>query len=97
MIRNPLTFRIESWVGAVLVLGFSAFMVGIFIVALKNFNSDVDILNASGTKVKTIPSYERAMIDEWISKSNIGLSVQEVGYRYILQHFPDKPWITENK
>jgi len=93
--KNPLTFRIESWVGAVLVLGFSAFFVGLFVVALQNYSSDLDILNSSGAKVRTISPQEKALIDKWLTKSDIGISVQEVGYRYILQNFPNRPWLTE--
>lgn len=92
--RNPLTFNVESWVGSVLVLAFSAFMLGIFFIAVKNFGSDADVLAASdsGLKLKTVSAEEKALIDGWVKKTNNSLSVEDVGYRYIIKQYPDKPW-----
>lgn len=92
--RNPFTVRIETWLGGVLILAVSAFLVGFFVLALKNFNSDTDILNATGAKIRIISSQEKLLMDKWLKENNTGLSVQDVGYRYILMKFPDRPWIT---
>ncbi len=91
--RNPATFVIESWVGGVFVLIFSMFFIGLFFIALKNFDSDNLILSASANNLKNISSSERELIDEWVSANNPGLSVQEVGYRFIIKKYPDKPWL----
>jgi hypothetical protein len=90
--KNPLTLNIETWFGSVLVLLASAFFVGFFMIALKNFNSDTQILNSSGAKLRTISPEERSLIDRWLQQNNVGISAEEVGYRYIIQKFPDKPW-----
>jgi len=92
--RNPLTFHIESWVGAVLVLAVSAFLVGIFVIAVKNFGTDAEILAASDSRVKirTISAEEKALIDSWLAKTNTGISAEDVGYRYLIKKYPDKPW-----
>lgn len=93
--KNPLTFRVESWLGSVFVLIISAFFVGFFIIAVKNFNSDTDILNSSSVKLRTVSPEEKSMIDQWLQQNNIGISAPEVGYRYIIQKFPDKPWLAK--
>lgn len=90
--KNILTFHIESWLGAVYVLLVAAFLVGLFLIAMKNFNSDNEILNASGSSLKTISSVERQAIDSWLVE-NSKLSTKEVGYRFIIQKYPDKPWL----
>jgi len=93
--RNPLALKVESRVGMVLVFLFSAFLVGFFLIAVKNLGSDTDILNATGTSLKIVSPEERLLIDQWLKQENIGLSVKEVGYRYIIQKFPDKPWLAK--
>ena len=92
--RNPLTFRIESWVGSVFVLAFSGFLVGVFILAVQNFGFDADILASSSSRVRlqTVSAEERALIDGWLGKTNVGISAEDVGYRYLIKKYPDKPW-----
>ncbi len=91
--KNPLTFKIESWLGLVIVLIISIFLVGWFLIAVRNFNSDTEILNSSITKLKIVSPEEKSLIDQWLQQDNIGISASEVGYRYIIQKFPDKPWL----
>ena len=91
--RNPLTFRIESWLGSVLVLAFAAFFVGIFVIAVKNFGSDTETLSSYAVKLRTISSEEKALIDTWIAREASDISIKDVGYRFILQKYPDKPWL----
>lgn len=93
--RNPLAFKIESWLGAIIVLVVSAFLVGWFLIAVRNFNSDTEILNSSSAKLRTVSPEEKLLIDQWLQQDNIGISASEVGYRYIIQKFPDKPWLAE--
>ena len=93
--RNPLTFCIESWLGSVFVLAFSAFLVGWFFIAMKNFDSEMQILVSPNVKLKTISPEEKILIEEWIKKTNPGLSAQEVGYRYLIKKYPDKPWLNK--
>ena len=91
--KNPLTLKIESWLGLVIVLIISIFLVGWFLIAVRNFNSDTEILNSSITKLKIVSPEEKSLIDQWLQQDNIGISASEVGYRYIIQKFPDKPWL----
>lgn len=93
--KNPLTFKVESWLGSVVVLAVSVFLVGWFLIAVKNFNSDNEILNSSITKLKTVSPEEKSLIDQWLRQDNVGISASEVGYRYIIQKFPDKPWLAK--
>jgi hypothetical protein len=92
--RNPLTIKIETWLGGVMILAISASLVGFFIIAVKNFNSDVDVLNATTAKAKVISPQERMLIDQWLEENNAGISAQDVGYKYILNKFPNRPWIS---
>ncbi len=92
--KNPLTFRVESWVGALLILAVSTFLLGICIIAVKNFSSDTDVLAfSSEVKLKTISAEEKKLIDDWLASTNSSISVKDVGYRYIIKKYPDKPWL----
>jgi hypothetical protein len=91
--KNPFTLKIESWLGLAFVILFSAFLIGLFLIALKNFNSDTEIIDSMGAKLRVVSSEERLLIDRWLQKNNIGVSAAEVGYRYIIQKFPGRPWI----
>lgn len=90
--KNPLTLKIESWIGMAFVLLFSAFLIGLLLIAVKNFNSDSEILGSTSVKLKTVSPEERLLIDQWLQRDNIGISAAEVGYRYIVKKFPNKPW-----
>lgn len=93
--KNPLTFHIESWLGLVFILVFSAFLVGTFVLAVRNFGSDIDILTSLGSevKLKTVSAEEKILIDGWLAKNNPGISVPEVGYQYLIRKYPGKPWL----
>ncbi|MBI4160678.1 MAG: hypothetical protein HY506_02110 [Candidatus Yanofskybacteria bacterium] len=90
--KNFLTVRVESWLGSVFIIALSAFFVGLFFTATKNFGSDMEILNSDNAKLRTVSSQERNLIDEWLARNNAGFSVEELGYRFIVKKFPDKPW-----
>jgi len=95
-LRNPLTFQVESWVGSLLVLAFAVFLVGIFFVALKNFNSEAEILaSPSGVNFKKISLEEKKLIDNWLNKTKPDITVNDVGYRYIIKTYPEKPWVSK--
>lgn len=88
------SMKINSWVGGVIIVGFSAFLVGFFILAVRNFNSDVDVLSSTGAQIKTISPQEKFLIDQWLQDNAPGISAQDVGYRYILQKYPERPWLS---
>lgn len=74
-------------------MAISASLVGFFIIAVRNFNSDVDVLNSTTAKARVVGSQERMLIDQWLEENGTGISVQDVGYKYILNKFPNRPWI----
>ena len=92
--KNPLTATVESYMVSVMVLLFSIFLIGLLLLAIKNFNTDNAIISEAVNRslIKTISPQERVLIDDWIMENDINLSVREVGYRYIVETFPDKPW-----
>ncbi len=88
---NPLTTQIESRLGAFYIGLLGLFFIGLIFIALKNFNSDSIILDSQTAQVKTISSTERDLINSWIKENNIEIPKGK-GYRYIIQHYPSKPW-----
>lgn len=91
--KNPLTLKVESWLGSFIVLLISAFLVGWFLIAVRNFGSDSEALNSSTFELKTVSPEERLLIDQWLRQNNIGDSAGGANYRYIIRQFPDKPWL----
>jgi len=89
---NPLTVQIESRLGAAYITLLSLFFVGLMFIALKNFSSDAVILESDSTRVKTISSTERQLMENWVQDNNIRIPKGE-GYRYLIRMYPNKPWI----
>ena len=50
--RNFLTIQIESYVGALFIALLAVFFIGLMFIAMKNFDSDVNIINATQTRVR---------------------------------------------
>jgi len=92
MSENAATMQVESKLGAMFIVLFVAFMVGLLFLAMKNFNSDAIAFNSNQTQVKTISSTERQLIAQWILGNDIDLPEGE-GYRYIERKYPNKPWL----
>lgn len=89
---NPLTTQVESRLGAAYITLMVLFFIGLIFIALKNFSSDVVLLEADQTRVKTISSTERTLIENWVAENKIKLPEGE-GYRYLIKKYPNKPWI----
>lgn len=89
---NPLTVRVESRLGAVYISLLTMFFIGLFFIALKNFNSDLVILDSQSAQVKTISTTERYLIDGWIRDNQIEVP-EGKGYRYVIHQYPSKPWL----
>jgi hypothetical protein len=93
MTSNPLTFRVESSLGAVYISLLSLFFIGLIFIAVKNLEADVDIMTITteNSKIKTISKGEVNLIQEWIIKNNIELEEGQ-GYRYLVRKYPSRPW-----
>ena len=89
--RNPLTLQIESRLGAAYISLLGMFFIGLIFIALKNFNSDLIILDSQSAQVKTISNTERYLINNWIKENQIEIP-EGKGYRYTIQQYPSKPW-----
>jgi hypothetical protein len=89
---NPLTTEVESRLGAAYISLMALFFIGLIFIALKNFNTDVGILEADQTRVKTISGTERRLIENWVKDNSVEVPEGE-GYRYLIRKYPDKPWI----
>lgn len=92
--KNPLTFRVESSLGAVYISLLSMFFIGLLFTAVKNFESDVDIMTSTSGSIKTlkISATESALIQEWIVGNGV-IIPKGSGYRYLLRKYPDRPWL----
>ena len=90
--KNFLTFQTESYVGAIFIVLFSSFLLGLFFLALHGFNSDLDIAGDNQTRVLHISDTQRQLMDDWVRENNIQVPPGE-GYRYLLKTYPSKPWL----
>ena len=92
--KNPLTFHVESSLGAVFISLLAMFFIGLMLVAVKNFESDLDIMSTTNTNtsIKTASPTELAMVREWVATNNIELKEGQ-GYRYLLRKYPSRPWL----
>lgn len=97
--KNPLTFQIESSLGAVFVSLLSMFFIGLIFIAVKNFETDTDIetmlmTTENNKKPRTISATELVMMQEWIQENNVEIP-DGMGYRYLTRKYPSKPWISD--
>lgn len=83
--------QVESRLGAAYITLLSLFFIGLMFIALKNFNSDTIILESDSTRVKTISTTERQLMENWVQDNNIRIPEGE-GYRYLTRMYPNKPW-----
>jgi hypothetical protein len=92
MMTSSLTMQVESRMGAVFISLFALFLAGVLFIAIKNFDSDQIVLDASVTQVKSMSSTERQLIAVWIHDNSIELP-EGKGYNYIVKEYPDRPWL----
>lgn len=91
--KNPFTVKIESYMGAIFIVAFSAFFVGLMIIAVNNFSSEVDIMNSQQVKVRGVSETEYVLIRDWVKDNNIQVP-EGKGARYIISKYPSRPWLT---
>ncbi len=91
--RNPLTFQVESYMGAAFVAALCCFLVAMFFISVKNFTSDLDIMNATTPQLKRGATTQQELVDNWLAENGITLP-EGTTYQEILHLFPTKPWLT---
>jgi len=84
--------QIESRMGALFISLLAIFFAGILFVAIKNYDSDQIVLDASVAQVKAMSSTERQLIAQWAQGNDV-LIPDGKGYRYFVQQYPDRPWL----
>ena len=95
--KNIFTFVIESWIGAVLLGAMSISFIIMLFISMSNFNSDVDILSSNYSSLNTqktsfISPLEKTLMNSWLGEN--GLKIPEGrGYNYLLEEYPDRPWL----
>ncbi len=72
----------------------SLFFISLLLVAVKNANSDVDIINATymNNKITRISQNERFLIQQWIKDEKIEVP-EKSGYNYLVKKYPNRPWL----
>lgn len=90
--ENPLTTRVESYLGAIFISLLALFFVGLIFISLKNLQSDTEILNAQEVRVKNISATERILMDNWIQENAITIP-EGRGHKYLIQKYPLRPWL----
>jgi hypothetical protein len=90
--KNFLTFKVESYMGAFFVVALGTFFIILFFLLRQSFEADVDVINANNAKVKFVSVPERNLIDEWAAQNNILIPESASRYRYIINTYPNKPW-----
>ena len=94
--NNLLKYRVETSLGAAFISMLSVFFVALTFVAVKNFETDMDmemIMSGSNTvKVRKMSATELILLREWISSNSIEVPDGE-GYNYLRHRYPEKPWL----
>jgi hypothetical protein len=92
--KNYLTVKIESWLGMVIIFLVSVFLLNIFLVAVKNFDSDIIIINSTSEPilVKNISETEKQLIRDWIKDNKIELP-EDFSFKYFINKYPSRPWL----
>jgi len=92
--KNPLTFHVESSLGAVFISLLALFFIGLLFIAVKNFESDIDIMTTTSNSIKTarVSEPELVLIREWLDMSNVEIP-EGSGYKYLVRKYPNKPWL----
>lgn len=94
--RNPLTFRVESVVGALMILAISGFFVGLFYANARNFDSELMTLNPetkTWISAAKSSSEERKQMLDWVQKNDIELPLSGDQIRYLMVKYPERPWL----
>ena len=91
--RNVIRFQVESYLGAAFMAALTIFVVGFLFTSMKAFNADIDILSNQEAKIKIISLGEKNLINEWASQNDINIPDGKPRYRYILENYPERPWL----
>lgn len=92
--KNPITFRVESSLGAVFISLLSFFFIGLLFISIKSYETELDIMIATATnnKVGRFSESEKVLIRDWILDNDVELP-EGSGYKYLLRKHPDRPWL----
>lgn len=84
--------QVESYLGAVFILGTALFFGLMIYGAVKNFEGELAAMEGNRAKLNIISHAERELIDEWVKRNNIQIP-QGKGYRYLIIKYKDRPWL----
>lgn len=72
----------------------SLFFVSLLLIAVKNANSDVDIINSTyiNNKITRVSQDERFLIQQWLEERKIEIP-EGSGYNYLIKKYPKRPWL----
>jgi hypothetical protein len=92
--KNPITFRVESSLGAVFISLLAFFFIGLIFIAVKNFETDIDVMTSisNSNRITHLSESERILIVEWAEYNDVTIPDGR-GYRYLVRKYPDRPWL----
>ncbi len=92
--KNFRTFKVETWLGALFVLGFAGFFLGLFFLSMKNFDTELSVntTEAHLTSLQ-VSNQERTMMAVWVERNKISIPSDTDKIRYLLSKYPDRPWL----
>ena len=92
MIRNPLTIKVESYLGAFFVLSTAIFFGLMVYRSAQDFDSESIIMESQRVSIKTVSPTEKTLINNWVKANHITLPKGK-GYRYVINEYKTKPWL----
>lgn len=74
-----------------------AFFTSFLYIAIKNFNTDLETIDAQQitTKIKTISPAQRELMEIWMRENAVELPEGE-SLRWLLKQYPERPWLRAN-
>lgn len=95
--QNPLTFVVESSLGAFFISLSAIFCIALLYISITNFNSDVEILSSDQNRVignaRFITPSEKILINTWANENGVKAPSGRSFYKYMLEKYPEKPWL----
>jgi len=91
--KNPLTFRIESNVGALILLIVSSFFIFIFSSSYSVFIQELEIQSITQTQLLIPSRTERHLMIQWAHENHVEIPNDQSRYRHLVVKHPNRPWL----
>jgi len=96
--RNLSSLKIESAIGAILVLGLAIFAIFFMLSATKSTKDEMDATFISASNLKKAvrtSEQEKLLIDTWIIENNIEIPLGEDPYSFVKKTYGSEDWLNQ--